>query len=63
MNDPEQFQWLVRYENLESKRERRPFFKLTSDVTAPSRKEAIEQVECMFPPPHYGNYRASKVKA
>jgi len=58
-----QVPWQVKYEDLESKRGRRPFFKRSSVVTAGSRKEAIAQVQCMFPPPHYGNYRASKVKA
>jgi len=63
MNEPIQIQWRVRYEDLESKRGKRPFFKLDSVVTALSRKAAIEQVQSMSPPPQYGNYRASKVKA
>lgn len=54
--------WKVSFEDLELKRDRRPFFKLSSIVSASSRKEAIEEVRAKFSPPQYGNYRASKLK-
>ena len=56
--------WKVSYENLQWKAGKRPFFRNSTIVTAPSRKDAIYQVQYfMFSPPVYGNYRASKVIA
>ena len=54
--------WRVTYENVEWKVARQPFWKHEDVVDADSRKEAVEQVSANFPPPRYGNYRASKVK-
>ena len=54
--------WKVRYEDLEGKAGRRPFWKQTTAVTAPSRKAAVENVMAMFPPPLYGNFKASRLK-
>jgi hypothetical protein len=55
-------QWKVSYENIQWKLNHYPFFKNSSIVTAPNRKAAIEQIAANFPPPAYGNYKASRVK-
>ena len=54
--------WKVSYEHLDDKCTRHPFWKRTSYTDAESRAEAVENVSAMFPPPRYGNFRASKVK-
>ena len=54
--------WKVTYENLEWKAGRRPFWRNSTTVSAHSRKAAIEEVRGRFPPPRYGNYRASAIR-
>lgn len=51
--------WKVSYECVQDKAARRPFWKRSTVVEAPSRKDAIAKVQAMFSPPRYGNYRAS----
>ena len=60
MTTTEPAQWKVTYEDIQCKMWRRPFWRHRTVVTAVSRKDAIEQVQCMFGPPLYGNFRASK---
>ena len=55
-------EWDVKYEHLEDKATRHPFWKRSLRVRAETRAEAIDQVKAMFPPPRYGNYKASVVK-
>lgn len=51
--------WKVSYHNIADKLARRPFWKNVAYVAAESRAEAISKVSAKFPPPRYGNYRAS----
>jgi len=51
--------WKVRYQDMEAREARHPFFNKAAYVTAPTRKEAIAKVSGMFPPPRYGRYAAA----
>ena len=53
--------WKVTYEDIQAKAGQRPFWRNRTVVDAVCRKSAVEQVSSMFPPPKYGNYRASKI--
>ena len=55
--------WKVSYEHGRDRDGGYPFWKRTSYTDADTRKDAIENVQGMFPPPMYENFRASKVKA
>ena len=58
----EQKLWKVSYVDIETRNAHRPFFKLTSNVEATSRKDAIEYVMNNFSPPKYGEFKASRKK-
>ncbi len=51
--------WKVKYQCIEDRNARRPFWKRETFVAAESRKAAIEKVKAAFSPPRYGNYTAS----
>ena len=53
--------WKVSYTHLEDRAARHPFFKRTQEVQAVSRAEPVNIVKNQFPPPRYGEYRASKL--
>jgi len=55
--------WKVRFEDIQAKMSRYPFWRQSTVVTAVSRRDAIEQVMAMFGPPKYGHFRASKASA
>lgn len=54
--------WKVSYECLRDKMSRMPFWKRSTMVEADNRAEAIRRLASKFPPPIYGNYRASAAK-
>jgi hypothetical protein len=54
--------WKVKYEHLENKMRRYPFWKLEDVVEADTRDAAVELVRSEFPPPRYGNYMASRAR-
>lgn len=54
--------WRVTYEHLEDKARRMPFWKREEKVQADTRDEAIHQIRSAFPPPRYGNFKASVVR-
>ena len=51
--------WKVKYVDLETRQARRPFYNISVTVMAESRLAAIDRVKENFPPPKYGEYRAS----
>ena len=51
--------WKVKYQCVEDRNARRPFWKREALVAADSRKAAIEKMKAVFPPPRYGDYTAS----
>jgi hypothetical protein len=51
--------WKVKYQCVEDRDTRRPFWKREALIAADSRKAAIEKVKAVCPPPRYGNYTAS----
>lgn len=53
--------WKVSYTDLETRAAKRPFFKMTADVEAPTRTSAIERVRNYYGNgARYGEFRASK---
>jgi hypothetical protein len=54
--------WKLSYQHIEESDRRYPFWKRTAHVEADSRQETVDKVKGSFPPPRYGNYKASKCK-
>lgn len=53
--------WKVKYEHVEDRQTRHPFFKREETIEAETRKEAIETVKARFAPPRYDRFTASPI--
>ena len=54
--------WKVSWVCVQDRAAHYPFYKQATIVEARSRADAIQSVKGRFPPPRYGEYRASPLK-